>query len=262
MASPARSGDIAAKAGTTSPAASADQAEKAAFSRVTTKIFSADEALADHKVVDFSALREAMDQYWKEYPNAWRSPVNFYMDVFAKAHPDRVAAEWASFSNCVNAEVARVAQAEVRFIELSRQSFDFAFTALDGRRVDLKQLRGKVVLIDFWATWCAPCVEQIPMLQALYRQYHDQGLEIVGVSLDRAEDRAKLLDLVAKRGLPWPQYFDGKVWQSELAARYGVSAAPTTFLLDRAGKLAGINVDKNLPAEVRRLLGNPPVTPE
>lgn len=236
----------------------AERAEKAAHGRVTELIFSAGEAQAAHQPVDFPALRAAMEKYWAEYPQGWRSTLTYYMDVFSKAHPDRLTAEWASFANCANPREAQLAQGKVRFAELGRQPFEFAFTALDGRAVDLRRLRGKIVLIDFWATWCVPCIQQLPELKRLYAKYHEQGLEIIGISLDRADDKQKLVDFVAQQGLAWPQHYDGKVWQNEIAARYAVHAAPTTFLLDQEGKLAGIDLKEKLEAQVKRLLALQP----
>jgi thiol-disulfide isomerase/thioredoxin len=239
-----------------------ERAEQAAFQRVASAIYSAEEALAGHQPVDFPALREGMEKYWAEYPNAWRSALNVYMGVFAKAHPDRVLAEWASFTNCINPREAQLAEGKVRFATLSRQPFEFTVTAIDGRAVDLAKLRGKVVLIDFWATWCVPCVQQIPELKQLYGKYHEQGFEIIGIALDRAEDKQKLLKFISQQSLAWPQYYDGKVWQNEIAARYGVHSAPTTFLLDQEGNLVGINLEGKLEAEVKRLLGLKPVAPK
>jgi thiol-disulfide isomerase/thioredoxin len=240
----------------------ADRAEKAAYDRAMETLVPASDALDNHQPVDFPMLRTAMEKYWAEYPNGWRSPLNFYMDMFARVHPERVEAEWASFTNCASPVAARLAQAKVRFVELSHQPFDFAVVALDGRAVDLRKLRGKVVLIDFWATWCVPCVQQIPELKRLYAQYHQQGLEIIGVSLDRPEDKQKLVDFVSQKGLAWPQYFDGKVWQNEIAARYAISSAPTTFLLDQEGRLVGIDLKGNLENEVKQLLGLHPIAPK
>ena len=235
----------------------AGRAEQAGFDRVMQASFlPAMEAQDNRRPVDFPALRKAMELYWSEFPNARRTVLTYYMDMFAKAHPERVQAEWASFTNCISPPCAELARGKVRFAELSRQPFEFEFTALDGRAVDLRKLRGRVVLIDFWATWCTPCLQQLPKLKRLYAAYHEKGFEIIGISLDRPEDKHKLTHLIAKEGLPWPQHFDGKVWQNEFAARYAVHSAPTTFLLDKEGRLAGINIEeRSLEAEVNRLLG-------
>ena len=106
------------------------------------------------------------------------------------------------------------------------QPLDLKFTALDGRKVDTARWRGKVVVVDFWATWCVPCIKAIPKLKTLYARYHDQGLEIVNISVDRAEARPALEKLVAQLEIPWPQFFDGKAHATEYAVRYGVQPIP------------------------------------
>src|SRR5205085_2372918 len=105
--------------------------------------------------------------------------------------------------------------------------FTLKFTALDGRAIELMALRGKVVLLDFWATWCTPCIAELPKLKEVYARYHDRGFELIGISLDRAEDRQKLVDFIARENLSWPQHFDGKLWQNEVARQYAINAAPT-----------------------------------
>lgn len=112
-------------------------------------------------------------------------------------------------------------------------------TALDGQPRSIDGYRGKVVLLDFWATWCGPCIEEIPNVLSNYRKYHARGFEVLGVSLD--EDKKALTDFVTARKLPWPQMFDGKGWKSDNATRYGVRAIPFTLLIGRDGKIAAVN---------------------
>jgi thiol-disulfide isomerase/thioredoxin len=242
-----------------------DRAEKAAFERAMETFMPAMDASDAGKAVDFSVLRKSMGEFWKDFPDVRRSVtlLTWYMAMYARAHPEGVQAEWASFTNSSSPLAADLARGKVRFDELSRQPFDLAFVALDGRAVDLDKLRGKVVLIDFWATWCMPCLGQMPTLKRFYAAYHEQGLEIIGVSLDRAEDKRKLADFVSREGLAWPQHFDGKGWQNEIAMRYAINSAPTTFLLDTEGRLVGINLEADkLESEITRLLGVNRLLPE
>ncbi|NNE29633.1 MAG: TlpA family protein disulfide reductase [Saprospiraceae bacterium] len=105
----------------------------------------------------------------------------------------------------------------------------------DGNKHNLSDLRGKYVLVDFWASWCGPCRRENPAVVKLYEQYHDQGFEIFGVSLDRQKERwVKAID---EDGLVWNHISDLKGWQSEHAALYGVRSIPTTILLDKEGKV-------------------------
>ena len=130
------------------------------------------------------------------------------------------------------------------------------FTSLDGREVDLAQMGGKVVLVEFWATWCAPCVANLPSTKALYDAYHTNGFEIVGISLDN--DEAKLKRLLRQKGVPWPQYFDPKGTTNHFARQFGISGVPAFFLVDKKGVLRDARPDvAGLTNEVARLLAEP-----
>jgi thiol-disulfide isomerase/thioredoxin len=128
----------------------------------------------------------------------------------------------------------------------------FTLTNLEGEPLHLEDFRGQVVLVDFWATWCPPCRAALPDLKELYAEYHDEGFEIIGLSLDQSQER--LEKFLEREEMAWPQFFDGKVWESPLVDEYGVLAIPTTFLLDREGKIVGRNLHgEELQAEVAKL---------
>jgi len=112
---------------------------------------------------------------------------------------------------------------------------DFNEKDLQGKPLSLSNYKGKVVLVDFWATWCPPCVASVPGIQKLYNKYHNKGFEVVGISLD--EEKDALEKFVKLRKIPWPQHFDGKRFDGPLALKYGLDVAPTTYLLDRDGKI-------------------------
>lgn len=114
---------------------------------------------------------------------------------------------------------------------------------MNGKPFSLAAFKGKVVLVDFWATWCPPCVAEMPNVVAAYKKYHDKGFEIAGISLD--ESRSALDAFLKKNDMTWPQYFDGKGWDNVLAGKYGIRSIPATFLLDRDGKI----IDRDLRGE-------------
>ncbi len=110
----------------------------------------------------------------------------------------------------------------------------------DGDVANLSDLRGKVVLVDFWASWCGPCRRANPGVVALYNKYKDQGFEVFGVSLDGKKERWKAA--IKKDKLAWTHVSDLKKWKSGAAADYGVSSIPQTFLLDKEGRILGKNL--------------------
>jgi thiol-disulfide isomerase/thioredoxin len=114
---------------------------------------------------------------------------------------------------------------------------DFNVTDVAGQPLSIASHKGKVVLIDFWATWCGPCRIELPNVIATYQKYHAQGFDIIGVSLD--EDKAQLLSFIKNENMTWPQFFDGKRWENQLAVKYGIQAIPAAFLLDGSGKIIG-----------------------
>jgi len=111
---------------------------------------------------------------------------------------------------------------------------------VSGKPLAVANYKGKVVLVDFWATWCGPCVAELPNVQKTYEKHHGQGFEIIGVSLDQDETRLK--NFTEQKKMTWQQFFDGKGWTNKLAVKYGINSIPATFLLDGDGKIIGRNL--------------------
>jgi thiol-disulfide isomerase/thioredoxin len=141
------------------------------------------------------------------------------------------------------------------FLTSPSEPLDLSFTATDGTKVDLVKLRGKVVLVDFWATWCPPCREEVPTVVEVYNKYHSQGFEIVGISLDQS--RESLDQFTAANGMPWPQYFDGQGWNNSIAQQFSIHSIPQMWLLDRQGRLVTKNGRDDLDGQVAALLRTP-----
>ena len=131
---------------------------------------------------------------------------------------------------------------------------DIKFTAVDGTEVELAKLKGRVVLVDFWATWCGPCVAELPHVKEAYAKYHEKGFEIIGISFEGANGKEKLIKFTQDKEMPWPQYYDGKQWENEFGQRFGIRGIPAMWLFDKKGNLADLNARSELAEKVAKLL--------
>ncbi|WP_221031197.1 TlpA family protein disulfide reductase [Actomonas aquatica] len=232
--------------------------EQLAFHDLNPKFFPAYEALRAGEEPDLSTLEPAFRAFLAEWPNSETGRgmlptfVNLKMKTAAAPTEEEVL---QAFAESPNRHARAYVRDRLRFFELSQKPFELAFTAIDGREVDLTDLRGKVVLIDFWATWCGPCIAELPNVKQVYADYHDKGFEIISISLDQEKDRQKFIDLVAAEAVTWPQRFEGKGWNDPLVKTWTVSGIPAMFLLDQNGMLVSTNArGPKLEAEVKRLL--------
>lgn len=125
-------------------------------------------------------------------------------------------------------------------IPVGSEAPDFTQPTPDGKQLSLSSLRGKVVLIDFWASWCKPCRMENPNVKRVYDQYKGKGFEILGVSLDR--EKGAWTQAIAQDGLPWKHVSDLAFWNNAAAQQYGVSSIPYTVLVDKDGKVLGKNL--------------------
>lgn len=182
----------------------------------------------------------------------------------ATAAAEKAKAFYTQFPDNTNAATAKALESKMslrseafnrmlhRLDATVGKRLDIKFTSLDGREVDLSQMKGKVVLIDFWATWCDGCVAEIPHVKEVYNQFHTNGFEVIGISFDT--DRKALENFIQKNGTPWPQYFDGQGWQNKYGVEYGFEQIPALWLIDKKGILRDNEAGKDLQRKVEKLL--------
>ena len=156
--------------------------------------------------------------------------------------------------------VVTILQGIERRMNLLGNDIKLTGTLLDGTELDWSSYRGKVVLVDFWATWCGPCRAEVPNVLKMYHAYHDKGFEVLGISLDERREQAEAY--IKQTNIPWATLFSSdpaqRGWRAPMAVRYGISGIPRAILVDREGKVVHMLArGENLVQELRRLLGEP-----
>ncbi|HEY6253443.1 MAG TPA: redoxin domain-containing protein [Candidatus Angelobacter sp.] len=214
------------------------------------------EGLTKHKDDLFSRAHEQFTQALAVAPNF---PDAIFVDGRALAYLKQDDAAKAQFEQFVKMRPADnpERQRALRYIsepELARARMApaFAVTTLDGRRVSLDDMKGKVVLLDFWATWCGPCREALPHMRSIAKNFQGQPLVILSVSLDT--DDAKWKDFIEKNGMTWLHYRDGG-FNGPVAKMFGVEAIPHTFTIDADGVLQDEHIgDASIEGKLKKLV--------
>ncbi|HSY17761.1 MAG TPA: TlpA disulfide reductase family protein [Candidatus Acidoferrales bacterium] len=157
----------------------------------------------------------------------------------ARDFPGTMAAQGATLSlTKLNAKESSEPDPSIpEGLEVGQKFPGFSETDVAGNPLSVQGYRGKVTMIDFWATWCGPCKAEMPNVIATYNKYRAQGFDIIGISLD--DDKAALMNFTPAHGMAWAQFFDGQGWKNKLATKYGVHSIPMDYLLDRHGIIIG-----------------------
>ena len=121
----------------------------------------------------------------------------------------------------------------------------------NNQSVPFSKFKGKITIITFWATWCGPCIKELPNVKSTFEKLNAKGFEIIGVSLD--QERAELEKMIAEKKMTWPQYFEGGE-KNKFADEFQIASIPTMWLVDKKGNLRDLNGRENLAAKVEKLL--------
>jgi thiol-disulfide isomerase/thioredoxin len=205
------------------------------------------QAIGETKGLDSKEYAKAADDFRAIDPKDERG-ARLYMEIAnnaAYSEQDRSAEALAAYKRVIElypeSRAAKQAKGKVRQYDGIGKPFKLKFTdAISGKTIDIKDLKGKVVVVDFWATWCGPCVADMPHMKELYKEYKGRGVEFVGISLDKDEASgglARLKDFVAKNEIAWPQYYQGNWWSSEFSTSWGINSIPALFVVDKNGNL-------------------------
>ncbi|WP_373056123.1 redoxin domain-containing protein [Zunongwangia sp. H14] len=140
-------------------------------------------------------------------------------------------------------------------VAIGSKAPNFSAPTPEGEKLSLKDAMGEVTIIDFWAAWCKPCRAENPNVVKIYNKYHDQGLNIIGVSLDRPGQKDKWLEAIEEDGLEWQHVSNLQFWQDPVAQLYNIRSIPATFILNENGEIVARDLrGDELEAKVEELL--------
>jgi peroxiredoxin len=198
-------------------------------------------------------------QYAKEHPNSVFGLVALSEVTNFKKDMSQITPVYNALNvKYRNSKKGKELDQRIKSVQLTAKGAEapvFSMKDVNGQPVSLKDLRGKTVLLEFWASWCSPCRAENPNLKEQYKMYKDKGFEILAVSLD--SDKKKWEEAIAKDGVPWIHVSDLKGWSNEAGILYGVSGVPAGFLIGPDGKVIGKDLrGESLNAKLAELFKN------
>jgi len=246
----------AAELGAEEMAAQAQGARDTALAHYEFAVVLMDEGLQKHKEELFARAHEEITKALAAHSNF---PDALFIDGRVLAQLKRDDEAKARFEQYVKAKPSEDPnrQRALRYVsrpELARARMapPFAITAIDGQRITMDDLQGKVVLLDFWATWCAPCREALPHIQKVAKKFQGEPLVILSVSLDSEEEKWK--EFIVKNEMTWPQYRDGS-FRGPISRLFAVNAIPHTFTIDADGVLQDEHIgDASIEGKLKKLI--------
>ncbi len=186
-----------------------------------------------------------LSAYILQHPDSWFSFMNLQQKVRAFG-PELSQKLYQNLSNNLKqySEVTDLGKqiTAMQTSSMGKTAPEFTLNTPDGHPVSLSSYRGKYVLLDFWASWCAPCRAESPTVKGVYNLYKDSGFDVLSVSLDLATSKAQWVAAIKQDGLTWTQVSDLKGFDSDVAVNYGVHAIPDNFLIDPSGKIIARNL--------------------
>lgn len=236
----------------------ADDAPASVKAEASTARLVAEVDLVADKKLPLAEWEKQLSEHLKTFPDHQDNVtlVEIRLQLTQDFAAERLPAVLEELAKSTNSDIALMANDWIAsakaMTELKSKPLDLKFKAVDGSEVDLEKLRGKVVLIDFWATWCSPCMAEVPNVVRTYERLKEKGFEIIGISLD--QQVADLNRVTKAKKMTWPQYFDGKGWQNDFAQKFGIDGIPAMWLVNKKGIVADMDARKGLAEKVEKLL--------